>query len=84
MSGNHADEDGHDDVEPSAPSQPRRCHRIAAVGDVLDISPSSVRRLIQAGQLDVVHINSSVRVTEASLERLLSTGRRRPRRRGKK
>lgn len=76
--------DGHEDLEPAAPSQPRRCHRIAAVAEVLDISPSSVRRLIRDGQLEAIRIGASVRVSATSLERLLSNGTRRSKRKGKK
>jgi excisionase family DNA binding protein len=63
--------------------QQMRCLRPAAVADHLDISISSVRRLIHAGQLDTIRIGSSIRVTESSVEKLLKTGTRRARRRDK-
>lgn len=62
----------------------RRCHRIPAVAEDLDTSPSSVRRLIREGHLEAIYIGSSVRVTDESLEALLKTGTRRRRPRGKK
>jgi excisionase family DNA binding protein len=73
----------HDDDAP-APTPRNQCRRITAVADVLDISVSSVRRLIRDGQLEAIRIGASVRVTEASLDRLLSAGRRRSKRGGRK
>ena len=63
---------------------PTRCLRIAAVAEILDLSVSSVRRLIRDGRLDAVRIGASVRVTESSLDALLKTGTQRSKRRAKK
>lgn len=63
---------------------PGRVHSIPAVADGLDTSPNSVRRLIRNGELEVIYIGASVRITDRSYRRLLKTGTRRPRTRGKK
>jgi excisionase family DNA binding protein len=69
-----------DDAPPPAPRN--QCLRIPAVAEQLDISISSVRRLIRDRQLEAIRIGSSVRVPESSVDRLLESGRRwfRPRR----
>jgi excisionase family DNA binding protein len=73
-----------DDERVATARQRSQCLRIAGVAELLDISISSVRRLIRDGQLESIRIGASVRVPEASLERLISAGRRRSRREGKK
>jgi excisionase family DNA binding protein len=50
--------------------------RISLVAELLDLSVSSVRRLIRDGRLDAIRIGAAVRVTEGSVDRLLSAGRR--------
>jgi excisionase family DNA binding protein len=54
------------------------------VAEFLDISISTVRRLIRNGELKAIRIGASVRITEASLDRLLNAGRPRSTPRGKK
>jgi excisionase family DNA binding protein len=66
------------------PARRNQCLRIVTVAEVLDISVSSVRRLIRKGKLSVVYIGSSLRVSEQSLETLLKSGTRRLRGRGTK
>ena len=73
-----------DDGSSAITLQRNQCLRISGVADILDISISSVRRLIRDGQLESIRIGSSVRVPEVSLERLLNAGRRRSRRKSKK
>jgi excisionase family DNA binding protein len=73
-----------DDGRVATARQQSQCLRIAGVAELLDISISSVRRLIRDGQLEAIRIGSSVRVPEVSLERLLNAGRRRSRRKAKK
>ena len=77
-----ADEDDREDRSPT--TRRNQCLRIASVAECLEISISSVRRLIRGGQLQAVQIGASVRVTEESLEHLLSAGKRRSRRGSKK
>lgn len=73
----------HDDHKPRlAPCN--QCRRITAVAEFLDISISTVRRLIRNGELKAIRIGASVRITEASLDRLLNAGRRRSTPRRKK
>lgn len=55
----------------SAPIPRNQCWRISVVAELLDISVSSVRRLIRDGRLGAVHIGASLRVTEHSLAALL-------------
>ena len=76
----------HQEDDQDAPTATRRnqCLRIASVADVLDISVSSVRRLIRGGKLAAVYIGTSLRVPKQSLEALLKAGARRSRGRGKK
>ena len=62
----------------------RRCLRISIVAEELDVSVSTVRRLIADGKLVSIRIGSTVRVTEASLDALLRGGARPSRRRGGK
>lgn len=75
-----------DEAENAAPRENRslRLHRPAHVAECLDISLSTVRRLMRDGELEVVHIGGSVRITETSLKALLKDGRRRAKRAGKK
>jgi len=76
----------HQEDDQGAPAATRRnqCLRIASVADVLDISVSSIRRLIRDGKLAAVYIGTSLRVPEQSLEALLKAGARRSRDRGRK
>ena len=76
--------DGEDDDGLPAAAHPRQCLRIPTVAELLDVSPSTVRRLIRDGRLEAIRIGSSVRVTEASVGHLLDAGRRRYRRLMKK
>lgn len=69
------------DEDVGTPIPRNQCRRISAVAELLDISISSVRRLIRGGQLRAVHIGVSVRVTETSLEALLKAGKQQTRRR---
>jgi excisionase family DNA binding protein len=78
----HVDQD--DDDGAVATAQRTRCLRILTVAQDLDVSVSSVRRLIRNGELEAVRIGNSVRVTEVGLDRLLKAGRHRYRRLGKK
>ena len=69
---------------PTAAAHRRQCLRIPTVAELLDVSPSTVRRLIRDGRLEAISIGSSVRVIETSVERLINAGRRRYRRLVKK
>ena len=69
---------------PTAAARRRQCLRIPTVAELLDVSPSSVRRLIRNGELEAIEIGGSVRVIDASVDRLIDAGRRRYRRRAKK
>ncbi|MDQ2728943.1 MAG: helix-turn-helix domain-containing protein [Actinomycetota bacterium] len=51
---------------------------IASAAARLGVSRSTLYRLIEAGQLDVVHVGRSVRVPTAALEDLVDGLRRRP------
>jgi excisionase family DNA binding protein len=66
----------HHEERMSVPTTRNRCRRISAVAEHLDISVSSVRRLIRDGRLEAIRIGSSLRVTDASLNRLINAGRR--------
>jgi excisionase family DNA binding protein len=72
------------DEDPPAPIVRNQCRRISAVAELLDISVSSVRRLIRDGRLAAVYIGTSLRVPEQGLEALLKAGARRSKGRGKK
>lgn len=52
-----------------------RYHRIETVADKLDLSPRSVRRLIDSGALQAVKIGGSVRVSDTDLELLIARSR---------
>jgi hypothetical protein len=73
-----------DDLQGRKPSVRKRCHSILAVAETIEVSPSSVRRLIRDKVLETIYIGASVRVTDESLERLIQAGTRRSRRRGNK
>ena len=73
-----------DDLKSRKPRVRKRCHSIPAVADTIEVSPSSVRRLIRDGVLETIYIGASVRVTDESLERLIQAGTRRSSRRGNK
>jgi excisionase family DNA binding protein len=74
-----------DEVGPEAKQHIReRFHRISHVAETLDMSISTIRRLIRDGQLDSIRIGSLVRVPASSLEAFLKAGKQHSRRRGKK
>jgi excisionase family DNA binding protein len=50
-------------------------HRVETVAEKLDLSPRSVRRLIDNGQLQAVKIGGAVRVSDEELQRLLLASR---------
>jgi excisionase family DNA binding protein len=50
-------------------------HSINTVAERLDLSPRSVRRLIDSGKLQAVKIGGSVRVSDDELQRLLIASR---------
>lgn len=50
-------------------------HRIDVIADRLDLSPRSVRRLIDSGKLQAVKIGGAVRVSDDELQRLLLVSR---------
>ncbi len=43
------------------------------VGQRLNVSRSTVYRLIRAGELDVIHIGAAIRISEESLESYIAT-----------
>ena len=56
----------------------RRCFilvflSIDDVGQRLNVSRSTVYRLIRAGELDVIHIGAAIRISEESLESYIAT-----------
>jgi excisionase family DNA binding protein len=50
--------------------------RVADVADRLDLSPSSIRRLIDTGKLRSVKLRGAVRVRECDLAQLIAEGLR--------
>ena len=52
-----------------------RYHRVERIAEKLDLSPRSVRRLIDSGQLQAVKIGGAVRVSDDELLRLLLASR---------
>ena len=50
-------------------------HSIKTIANRLDLSPRTVQRLIDSGQLQAVKIGGSVRVSEVELQRLLTDSR---------
>lgn len=52
-----------------------RYHRVERIAERLDLSPRSVRRLIDSGKLQAVKIGGSVRVSDDELLRLLLASR---------
>jgi excisionase family DNA binding protein len=61
----------------SSPSeeQPRVLFSLADASEKLSVSLQTVRRLVQDGKLDTVHIGSRVLVTGESLNALMTGGR---------
>jgi excisionase family DNA binding protein len=53
-------------------------YSISTVADRLDVSPDTVRRLIERGELTAIRIGSNIRVDAAELEAFLERQRRRP------
>ena len=58
----------------SEPSHPQALLRLRDVAARLDLSLSSVRRLIRNRKLPVVKLNAAVRVRERDLEALIQGG----------
>jgi excisionase family DNA binding protein len=56
------------------PSSPNY-HRVETIAQRLDLSPRSVRRLIDSGKLQAVKIGGAVRVSDDELQRLLAVSR---------
>lgn len=52
---------------------PEQLHRVDEAGEVLKLSGSAVRRLIQAGNLAAVRVGGSIRVPDAALRRFMAT-----------
>ena len=76
--------DCEDGDETTTTAHRKRCLRIPAVAELLDVSPSTVRRLIRNDELEAIQIGNSVRVSDVSVDRLINAGRRRYRRLVKK
>ncbi len=55
---------------------------IPEAADRLGVGRSTVYRLVEAGELEVVHVGRSVRVPPAAIDELVDRLRRRPRRTG--
>lgn len=52
---------------------PEQLHRVDEAGEILKLSGSAVRRLIQAGTLAAVRVGGSIRVPDAALRRFMAT-----------
>lgn len=50
-------------------------YRVETIAEKLDLSPRSVRRLIDSGQLQAIKVGGSVRVSDDELQRLLLASR---------
>jgi excisionase family DNA binding protein len=63
------------------PAVSQDLHRIPEVAAGLDVSMSTVRRLVHYGHLEGILIGKSLRITDRSYRRLIEhgTSRRRPR-----
>ncbi len=58
-----------DNTNPDRDTGPDRLLRLREVAERLDLSLSSVRRLIQRGQLPAVKLNAAVRVRESAVRK---------------
>jgi excisionase family DNA binding protein len=47
---------------------------VEETADLLRVHPSTVRRLVRGGQLEVRHIGRAVRIPRTSLDRLVAMG----------
>lgn len=61
-------------MSPKRPTIPK-FHSIKTVAERLDLSPRSVRRLIDSGKLHAVKIAGAVRVSDDELQRLMLASR---------
>ena len=61
----------------AAEQPPERLLSIQTVAELMDVSASSVRRLIADGALEVVYVGALVRVPERSFRAFVNAGMRR-------
>ncbi|MDF1601585.1 helix-turn-helix domain-containing protein [Mesorhizobium sp. YIM 152430] len=64
------------DFPPASTIEPRSarlCHNITETSELLGISRTTVRKLIQAGELRAIRIRGSTRITTAEIDRFLRT-----------